>query len=44
LVIFNLQLPNLLTLYTIGHSTRELADLIATLQAHGIRALASAVR
>lgn len=28
-----------LTLYTIGHSTRELADLVATLQAHGIRTL-----
>lgn len=27
------------TLYTIGHSTRTLADLVETLQAHGIRNL-----
>jgi uncharacterized protein (DUF488 family) len=30
----------LATLYTIGHSTRTLEDLIATLQAHQIRSLA----
>ncbi|HWC20510.1 MAG TPA: DUF488 domain-containing protein [Terriglobales bacterium] len=28
------------TIYTIGHSTRELPELIFALQAHGIRALA----
>lgn len=28
------------TIYTIGHSTRELADLISALQAHGIHTLA----
>jgi len=29
----------LATIYTIGHSTRELGDLISTLKAHGIKTL-----